>query len=100
MREALEAHVAVHALSEEEGHAEGARDFMADDEAAERRRKYELGLIGREQLRKLRARVCGELREAQHQRALHVVVAVEPRGELEMSLEMGSAFLHHFEYFL
>lgn len=100
VREALEAHVAVYALGEKEGHAEGARDFVADDEAAERRRKYELGLIGREQLRELRARVCGELREAQHQRALHVVVAVEPRGELEMSLEMGSAFLHHFEYFL
>ena len=100
VREALEAHVAVYALGEKEGHAESARDFMSDDEAAERRRKYELGLIGREQLRELRARVCGELREAQHQRALHVVVAVEPRGELEMSLEMGSAFLHHFEYFL
>ena len=81
---------AVLAFGEQRPHAERARNFMADDHAAERRRQHD----GRGQLAHLRldrsAERAGGHRILQHEGALQVAAAVQAGREAEVALEQGA----------
>ena len=78
---------AVLPLGEQRAHAERARDFLADDDAAERRRQHDRRLQMPRALGERAPERVGELGILQHQRALQVAVAVQPRRQPEVPFE-------------
>ena len=68
-------------------HAEGAPDFLSDDDAAERRREHHGGAQVAHAIRDRAAERLGLLRMLQHERALQIAGAVQPRGQTEVAFE-------------
>ena len=63
------------------------RDFLADDDAAERRRQDGRRLQVPGAVGQRRAELLGEIGILQHQRALQVALAVQPGRQPEVPLE-------------
>src|SRR6185295_4508187 len=72
---------------EDRADAERARDLVADDDAAERRREDHRRPQITGALRDRAAQRLGMLRMLQHQRALQIARAVQARGQPEVSVE-------------
>src|SRR4029077_2441764 len=85
------------AFDEERAHAEGARDFVADDDAAERRRNHPRDLEIAKKFCEGTAQRVGMLRMREDQRALDVGGAVASAGQLEMALADRAYLFEHFE---
>lgn len=84
------------AFGEQESCAQGAGDFVADDEASYGGGDYEV------HFRKVRgefaAEFFGDQRMLEDQRALHVFVRMESAGEAEVTFEVGAGFAELVEY--
>ena len=86
------------ALGEDRPHAERASDFLADDDAAERRREDHRRLQVARAIGQRQAERFGELRELEHQRALQIAVAVQARRQPEMPLEQRAGLPEQIEH--
>ncbi len=69
--------LAVLPLGEDGANAERARDFLTDDNAAERRRQHDLGVEATQAGGDFRSTGLGLGRVLQHQRTLHVTWTVQ-----------------------
>ena len=67
--------------------AERAADLLADHDAAHRRRQHQCGAQMADPFGEGGTERLGVARPHQHQRALQITGAMEPRGQLEMPFE-------------
>ena len=88
---------AVLTLGEHRADAERAPDFLADDDAAERRRQDDGRLQVRVRVRQRVAERVGELGILQHERALQVAVAVQPGRQPEVPFEQRAGLAEQIE---
>ena len=84
---ASERQLPVLALGEDGADAKRAADFLADDDAAQRRRQHRLRAEAAHAIRERRAERFGLARMLQHERALQVAGAVQSGRQAEVALE-------------
>jgi hypothetical protein len=71
--------------------------LVSDDQAAESRRENRIGVSGAQQLAERTTECFGVRRVLQHERALQVAAAVQPRRQAEVPLEQRARFAKEFE---
>ena len=86
------------ALGENRPDTERAPDFLADHDAAERRRQDDRRLHVARALGQRVSKRLGELRVLEHQRALQVAIAVQARRQPEMPLEERTGLPEQIEH--
>ncbi len=90
--------LAILPLGKYRAHAERARDFMSDDEAAERRREHGGDAGRRQQPGQRAAERLGMRRMLQHERALEIAATVQAGRQPEVPLEQRARFAEQLQH--